>query len=139
MVLRDPHDAKTPAYARADARAVLKVVAATYGHESDASLAVDVGPAMQQMILDDTPSGVKASLDTDTDLRRLFGDPCPGIKKAIRFRYEMPLGMFGQRRGEICVNERVDGFLSKPLYLESKKEPPRLIIKKVWLCVLCLT
>jgi hypothetical protein len=130
MVLRDPHEAKTPAYAKEDVRAVLKVVAAAYGHESDASLAVDIGYELQQLILNNTPSGVKATFCMDTDMRKLFGDPCPGVKKAIRFRYEMPLGMFGQRRGEIFIKEREDGFLSQVLHVESKKEPPRLIIQK---------
>eukprot|EP00968_Pinguiococcus_pyrenoidosus_P028795 scaffold8108_cov267-Pinguiococcus_pyrenoidosus.AAC.5 len=128
------------------------VRAASYGHPSQASLATNCTQKLQGLVSDGgermqavsraVPGNSLATtglaglrISSDTDLRALFGDPCPGQAKVLRIRYaasshKVTDGLGNSRclsryqtRGVMCEasvyeHPERDGYLREPLHIK---------------------
>ncbi|KAJ1445860.1 hypothetical protein M885DRAFT_625787 [Pelagophyceae sp. CCMP2097] len=112
-------------------RAVLRVLAATYGHLRDARRAVDVTAALQDWTRKAHFKRLYISRDDDLlRVLRLRDDPTPQRQKALRVRYVMD-----GRRGELTLP---DDFPARPFRLRealnvvSSKQRPLITLLRAW-------
>ena len=123
-VLREPKDIDI----RKDQMFRLHILAASYGHRTNAKLAVDVTRGLQEAVK--KVAHTKLTIKIDEDLRELLKiqDPCPRERKVLRIRY-----VIHGRRGEVCVDEGDFPFhLKSEFNLLAGKAMPLMSIVSAW-------
>ena len=105
----------------------LLIIAASYGHPNDASLATDVRELLQQRV---EMYGAKDRLhikELDHLLEQVFkgkDNPCPGVLKTVRVRFQID-----GRRSEVLAHEDEEFHLASPgLYIVVPRQPPTLVL-----------
>ena len=93
---------------------MVSVTRALYGHPTDLQKTFSVQNQVQNMV-----QGRQMVFDPKTKLNELFGDPCPGTRKALKVEY-VTRGFTGNLR----IREK-DGYLVAALELGYAPLPPR--------------
>lgn len=123
-VLSEPHEIEI----RNEQRKQLHILAATYGHPVQASLAVDVTKKLCSLVKSSQHQHL--CILTSDNLGLLFGsDPCPRHRKVLKIRY-----VLHGRRGEVAASESNRPFhLQKDIrILASKTTPLMTILRATW-------
>ncbi|CAM9785422.1 unnamed protein product [Laminaria digitata] len=103
-----------------------RVLAASYGHPRDATLALDVRPQLQARV------GVSDRLEIEPEesLTTWLGNPCPGVVKTLRVRYVSLEGVARGHRREVWLQESEEGHLAKAVSLRTPTTLPLVMLFK---------